>query len=75
MTHHQLDPQQTTVIADFDGTCTLKVVNGQKTPSLMAILASPAYLPPAAVKEAQDLFAHYYPIEIDPIVDPIKKTN
>lgn len=75
MTPHQLDPQQTTVIADFDGTCTLKVVNGQKTPSLMAILASPAYLPPAAVKEAQNLFSHYYPIEIDPTVDPIKKNQ
>ncbi len=71
----KLIPENTIVIADFDGTCTLKVVNGQKTPSLMAILASQAYLPPAAVKEAQDLFAHYYPIEIDPTVDAVQKNQ
>lgn len=63
------DPNQTIVIADFDGTFTKKEVLGKKTSSLMTVLVNEKYLGQAGTKACQDLFEHYYPIELDPHLD------
>lgn len=68
-----LDLSNLTVITDFDGTLTKKVVAGKPMPSLLSLLVSEKYLSKQGVEKSQDLFSHYYPIELDPSIDPIKK--
>lgn len=68
-----LDLSNLTVIADFDGTLTKKVVDNKPQPSLLSLLISEKYLSKQGVEKSQNLFNHYYPIELDPSVDPTKK--
>lgn len=54
------------VVSDFDNTLTTAFVNGERTPSLMAILRNGNYLIPSYARKAQALFNKYHPIEVDP---------
>lgn len=68
-----LDLSNLTVIADFDGTITKKVVNGKPQPSLLSLLISEKYLSKQGVEKSQALFDHYYPIELNPTIPPTEK--
>lgn len=69
----QLDPKNTIVIADFDGTFTKKEIKGGRGSALMDTLRDEKYLGKSGLKAGKDLFNHYYPIEIDPHVDEKEK--
>lgn len=69
-----LDPANTIVIADFDGTFTKKEVMGKKTSALMTILMDEKYLGKAGLEASHELFNHYYPIEIDPLIGEGEKS-
>lgn len=53
------------IVSDFDRTITKCFVDGKKAPSLVGILREDAYLSNNYAKQAQRLFNHYHPIEID----------
>lgn len=74
MKRNLLDPANTIVIADFDGTFTKKEVRGSKAAALMAILIDEKYLGKQGVLESQEIFNHYYPIELDPKLDEATKS-
>lgn len=69
------DSQNTIVIADFDGTFTKKEVNGKKSAALMTILRDGEYLSEAGRQASDDLFNHYYPIEVDPDIGEQEKID
>lgn len=69
-----INPSNTIVIADFDGTFTKKEVMGKKASALMAILMDEKYLGQAGVEAGQKLFDHYYPIELDPHISNAEKS-
>ncbi len=54
------------ILTDFDRTLTTAFVNGKSTPSLISILRDGNYLTPDYAQKASELYAKYYPIEIDP---------
>lgn len=54
------------VIADFDRTLTTAFVKGKSVPSLISILRDGSYLTPDYARKANELYAKYHPIEIDP---------
>lgn len=68
-----LDPKNTIVIADFDGTFTKKEVKGGRGSALMDALRDEKYLGKSGLKAGKDLFDHYYPIEINPHIDEKEK--
>lgn len=68
-----LDLTNLTVIADFDGTFTKKVVDDKPMPSLLSLLVNEKYLSKQGVEKSQALFNHYYPIELDPSLNSLKK--
>lgn len=53
------------VLADFDRTLTAGLINGIKTPSIIALLRDGNHLIPGYAEKAQALFDKYHPIEID----------
>ena len=61
------------VLVDFDRTLTKAFVNGEKFPSLMAILRDGNYLTKNYAKKANALFDKYHPIEIHPHIPDNKK--
>ncbi|AKM81717.1 MAG: hypothetical protein UT13_C0001G0758 [Candidatus Pacebacteria bacterium GW2011_GWF2_38_9] len=69
----QLDPKNTIVIADFDGTFTKKGIKGGRGSALMDLLRDEKYMDESSLKECRDLFDHYYPIEFDPYIDEKEK--
>ncbi len=69
-----LNPDNTIVIADFDGTFTKKEVMGKKTSALMTILMDKKYLGQAGLDASHELFNHYYPIEINPLIGEKEKS-
>ncbi len=68
-----LDLSNLTVIADFDGTLTKKVVDGKPQPSLLSLLINEKYLSKQGVEKSQALFEHYYPIELNPAIPAAEK--
>ncbi|MBT4209421.1 MAG: hypothetical protein HOE19_00660 [Candidatus Komeilibacteria bacterium] len=54
------------ILADFDRTLTYSSVDGQKIPSIIAVLRNGQYLTSDYAKQAHTLFDKYHPIEIDP---------
>lgn len=60
------------ILADFDRTLTSAFIEGQSTPSIIAILRDGSYLTPDYAKKAHELYNKYHPIEIDPKI-PIEK--
>lgn len=68
-----LDPANTIIIADFDGTFTKKEVMGKKTSALMTILMDEKYLGKDGLDASHELFNHYYPIELDPHIGENEK--
>jgi len=60
------------ILADFDRTLTPAFIEGQSTPSIIAILRDGSYLTPDYAKKAHELYNKYHPIEIDPKI-PIEK--
>jgi cytosolic 5'-nucleotidase 3 len=54
------------VIADFDHTLTKAKVSGQNPGSSFSQIRGGGYLSPEYVERANNLYAEYYPIEIDP---------
>ncbi len=70
-----LDPANTIIIADFDGTFTKKEVMGKKTSALMTILMDEKYLGKDGLDASHQLFNHYYPIEIDPHIGEEEKID
>ena len=68
-----LDLSNLTVIADFDGTLTKKIVDGKPQPSLLSLLISDKYLSKLGVEKSQALFEHYYPIELNPAIEANQK--
>lgn len=60
------------ILADFDRTLTCAFIEGQSTPSIIAILRDGSYLTPDYAKKAHELYNKYHPIEIDPKI-PIEK--
>ena len=71
-----LDPKNTIVIADFDGTLIKRYVDGKRIPSQASILEhDPKYLTVEGVAEMKRLYIHYYAIEIDPAVPSEDKIN
>lgn len=75
MSGTKFDPNQLIVVADFDGTFTKKEVNGKKTSALMTVLQDEKYLGVAGKADCQALFEHYYPIELDPNLDEVSKSE
>lgn len=75
MLETKFDPNQLIVVADFDGTFTKKEVDGKKTSALMTVLQDEKYLGVTGKADCQALFEHYYPIELDPHLDEIKKAE
>lgn len=55
-----LDPTDTIIIADFDGTFTKKEVMGRKTSALMTVLVDEKHLGQEGTKACHDLFSRYY---------------
>lgn len=69
-----LDPSNTIVIADFDGTLIKRYVDGKRIPSQASILEhDPKYLTADGVTEMRRLYTHYNAIEIDPTVSSAEK--
>ncbi|MFZ2025104.1 MAG: hypothetical protein WAV51_02400 [Microgenomates group bacterium] len=69
-----LDPKNTIVIADFDGTLIKRYVDGKRVPSQASILEhDPKYLGDAGVAEMKRLYAQYNAIEVDPTVPSEEK--
>ncbi len=61
------------VLSDFDKTLTKWRVDGKIWKSLISFLRNGEYLDPKYNDEAKQLFAKYYPMEIDPHLDEKKK--
>lgn len=53
------------ILADFDRTLTVGLINGIKTPSIIALLRDGNHLIPGYAEKAQALFDKHHPIEID----------
>jgi choline kinase len=53
------------VVSDFDKTLTKSFWNGQKHPSIIAVLREEKYLTPDYSDRANALFEKYHPFEID----------
>lgn len=56
------------ILADFDRTLTCFSVNGEKAPSLIAVLRDKEYLNEDYRIQAQALADKYHPLEIDPLL-------
>ena len=54
------------ILTDFDRTLTTAFVNGKSVPSIISILREGSYLTPDYTKAANELYAKYHPVEIDP---------
>ena len=61
------------IISYFDRTLTYGSVNGQKTPSIIALLRDGNHLTKDYAEKAHALFEKYHPIEIDPTIPLIEK--
>lgn len=61
------------IISDFDRTLTYGSVNGEKTPSIIALLRDGNNLTEDYAGKAHALFEKYYPIEIDPTIPLVEK--
>ncbi len=61
------------VLSDFDKTLTKWRIEGKEGTSLISFLRDGEYLDPKYNDEAKQLFAKYYPMEIDPTLDEKKK--
>jgi len=61
------------ILADFDRTLTYGSVDGQKVPSIIAILRNGHHLSDDYAVKAHALFDKYHPIEIDPQVSLTEK--
>ena len=61
------------IIADFDRTITPNKVNGEKTSASFAQFRNGGYLSETYRQEAEKLFEHYYPIEVDATIDESEK--
>jgi len=61
------------VLADFDRTLTKAVVEGQKSPTVIAQIRNGKYLTPDYAPKAEELAAHYYPIEKNPDISKEEK--
>ncbi|MFA6466966.1 MAG: hypothetical protein WCV71_03835 [Patescibacteria group bacterium] len=59
-------PDNLHVLSDFDRTLTYAYADGQKVPSLIAILRNGHYLSKDYAQKAHALFDKYHPLEIDP---------
>jgi 5'-nucleotidase len=59
-------PDKLHVLSDFDGTLTLKFVDGENIPSPLAILRDKNCITDGYGVKAQELYDKYHPIEIDP---------
>lgn len=66
-------PENLHILTDFDRTLTHAFVNGKLLPSMIAILFDEGYLAPDYSIKAQELYNHYYPIEIDPKISKAEK--
>jgi len=53
------------LLADFDKTLTTLFVDGEKIPSVIAILRDKNYLTPDYAQKAKELFNKYHPVEVD----------
>lgn len=54
------------VLADFDKTLTKAFVDGESTPSIISVLRDGNYLTSDYAEKANNLYAKYHPIEINP---------
>lgn len=61
------------VLADFDKTLTRAIVEGQKSPTVIAQIRNGKYLTLDYAPKAEELAAHYYPIEKDPSISKEEK--
>ncbi len=61
-----LEPKNTIVIADFDGTFSKRYIDGKPVLFMMQILEEFAELPPQFAAQIAALREKYYPYEIDP---------
>ncbi|MFA5061852.1 MAG: haloacid dehalogenase-like hydrolase [Patescibacteria group bacterium] len=66
-------PENLHILTDFDRTLTHAFVNGKLLPAMIAILFDEGYLAPDYSAKAQELYSHYYPIEIDPKIPKAEK--
>lgn len=61
----QAGAKELVVVADFDKTLTYRKNNGKPISSALSLLRDGKHLTPEYAKEAQALFDHYHPFEID----------
>ncbi len=61
------------VVSDFDRTLTYGTINGEKIPSIMAILRMNNYLGEDYSQKADALYNYYHVIEVDPSVSKKEK--
>jgi len=54
------------VLSDFDRTLTTAFIEGENVPSLISVLRDGNYLTPEYAQKANELYAQYHPIEINP---------
>ncbi len=64
-------PDKLHILSDFDGTLTLRFVDGKSIPSPLAVLRDKNCIAAEYGIKAQELYDKYHPIEIDPKV-PLK---
>ncbi len=71
-----LNPKNTIVIADFDGTLNNKIVNGKHVSSFASLLQhNVKFMTEEGVQEIHAIAAKYYPIEIDPNIPRDEKNK
>jgi len=59
-------PEKLQILSDFDWTMTKWKENGKLLPSSHGVMEESDIMPKSFIKKVKDIFAHYYPIEINP---------
>jgi len=64
-------PEKLQILSDFDWTMTKE--NGKLLPSSHGVMEESDIMPKSFIKKVKDIFAHYYPIEINPNITDEEK--
>lgn len=66
-------PEKLQILSDFDWTMTKWKENGKLLPSSHGVMEESDVMPRSFIKKVKDIFAHYYPIEINPNITDEEK--
>jgi len=66
-------PEKLQILSDFDWTMTKWKENGKLLPSSHGVMEESDVMPKNFIKKVKDIFAHYYPIEINPNITDEEK--